>query len=338
MSDDFIHPASLEDDAVWESTLRPERLGDYIGQESAKENLSVFIQAAKLRRLPMDHILFYGPPGLGKTTLAYIISREMGANLKTTSGPVLEKQGDLAAMLTNLEHGDVLFIDEIHRLSRPIEEILYPAMEDFKLDIVIGQGPAAQSVRLDLPRFTLVGATTRTGLLSAPLRDRFGWPLHLDFYTEQELGKILTRAAALQKISLDAEGCHELARRARGTPRIALRLLNRVRDFADVAGHGIDGETAATALDRLRVDRIGLDSMDQKILQTIIDTFGGGPVGLENLAASVGEEKDTIEHTIEPFLLQRGLVVRTPRGRMATELAFKHMGREKPVIQGEIFP
>ncbi len=335
--DDFVNPAETPTDGEWEGSLRPETLREYIGQEPIKANLDVFIRAARQRGAPLEHILFYGPPGLGKTTIAYIISREMGANLKTTSGPVLEKQGDLAAILTNLEPGDVLFIDEIHRLSRPIEEILYPAMEDFKLDILLGKGPAAQSVRIDLPRFTLVGATTRFGLLSAPLRDRFGVPMHLDFYNHDELGKIITRAAALQGIAMNAEGCRELSSRARGTPRIALRLLNRVRDFAEVGGGIIDGPMAREALDRLQVDREGLDMMDQKILLTVIDMFGGGPVGLDTLAAAVGEEKDTIENTIEPFLLQRGFLVRTPRGRAATERAFRHFGRSVPTKQGGLF-
>jgi Holliday junction DNA helicase RuvB len=314
-------------DAALEGAVRPERLGEYIGQEKVKSNLSVFMGAAKARREPLDHMLFYGPPGLGKTTLAYIISREMGANLKTTSGPVLERQGDLAAMLTNLQAGDVLFIDEVHRLPKPVEEILYPAMEEYKFDIMIGKGPAAQSVPMTLPKFTLVAATTRLGLLSAPLRDRFGWLAHLDFYTNEELFAIISRAARIQGLRMEDGGGREIARRARGTPRIALRLLNRIRDFAEVAGGSISEAIARDGLDRLEVDREGLDVMDQKILLTIIDKFAGGPVGLDTLAASVGEEKDTIENTIEPFLLQQGFLARTPRGRVGTERAYKHFGR-----------
>lgn len=335
---DLHRATGLSEDAAWEGALRPERLDEYVGQTKIKANLSVFIEAAKARREPLDHILFYGPPGLGKTTLAYIISREMGSNLKSTSGPILEKQGDLAAIVTRLQYGDVLFIDEIHRLSRPIEEILYPAMEDYKLDILLGKGPAAESVKLDLPRFTLVGATTRSGLLSAPLRDRFGWQFHLDYYTTAELREILLRAARLQGVRLEHEGCEEIARRSRGTPRVALRLLNRVRDFAQVGRGVIDLATARQALDRLEVDREGLDTMDQKILATIIDKFGGGPVGLETLAAAVGEEKDTIDTTIEPFLIQRGFLKRTPRGRVATELAYRHLGRQFVTRQGGLFP
>jgi holliday junction DNA helicase RuvB len=337
MKEGSMGSVSEPDDAAWEGSLRPGRLDEYIGQKTLKDNLAVFLQAAKARSEPLDHVLFYGPPGLGKTTLAYIISREMGANLISTSGPVLERQGELAAMLTNLQAGDIFFIDEIHRLPKPVEEILYPAMEDFKIDILLGKGPGAQSVKIDLPRFTLVGATTRAGLLSAPLRDRFGWLAHLDFYAPSDLMKILNRAAAMQGIAIEAEGCEQLAARARGTPRIALRLLNRVRDFAEVGGGVIDQATAKEALDRLEVDREGFDVMDQKILTTIIDKFDGGPVGLDTLSAAVGEEKDTIEQTIEPFLLQQGFLVRTPRGRVATERAFRHFGRAVPARQGEMF-
>lgn len=327
MNSDLKLPELDIKDAVLEGAVRPERLGEYIGQQKVKSNLSVFMEAAKARREPLDHILFYGPPGLGKTTLAYIISREMGANLKTTSGPVMERQGDLAAMLTNLQAGDVLFIDEVHRLPKPVEEILYPAMEEYKFDIMIGKGPAAQSVPMTLPKFTLVAATTRLGLLSAPLRDRFGWLAHLDFYTNEELFLIISRASRIQGLRMEEGGGREIAKRARGTPRIALRLLNRIRDFAEVAGGSITEAIARDGLDRLEVDREGLDVMDQKILLTIIDKFGGGPVGLDTLAASVGEEKDTIENTIEPFLLQQGFLARTPRGRVATERAYRHFGR-----------
>jgi holliday junction DNA helicase RuvB len=337
MEEDIARPEAVGEDAFWEGSVRPERLGDYIGQQRVKENLSVFIEAAAARHEPLDHILFYGPPGLGKTTLAYIVSREMGGQLKTTSGPVLERQGDLAAILTNLEANDVLFIDEIHRLARPIEEILYPAMEDFKLDIMLGKGPGAQSVKIDLPRFTLVGATTRAGSLSAPLRDRFGWLMHLDFYEVDDLLQIILRAAKLKGIRCTEDGCIEIARRARGTPRVALRLLNRVRDFAQVADGAVDGKMARAALDRLEVDDQGLDKMDQRILLTIMDTFGGGPVGLETLSAAIGEEKETIEHTIEPFLLQRGFLTRTPRGRVATERTYRHFGRLPPKTQGGLF-
>ncbi len=328
MTDRLITPRSSEEDVRFETGLRPRALREYIGQSKAKENLQVFIDAARGRGEALDHVLFYGPPGLGKTTLANIIANELRVNIKSTSGPVIEKPGDLAAILTNLEAGDVLFIDEIHRLSAVVEEILYPAMEDYQLDIIIGQGPSARSIKLDLPRFTLVGATTRAGLLSSPLRDRFGVISRLEFYTPEELTTIVGRSAAILGISTEPEGAREIARRSRGTPRIANRLLRRVRDFAEVIGKGvISAQVANHALERLEVDGAGFDHMDRRILLTIIDKFSGGPVGLETLAASVGEEKDTIEDVIEPYLIQQGYVNRTPRGRVATPLAYRHFDR-----------
>ncbi len=316
------------DDECFESSLRPKSLREYIGQHKAKENLEIFIQAARSRDEALDHVLFYGPPGLGKTTLANIIANEMGVNIKSTSGPVIEKTGDLAAILTNLDAGDVLFIDEIHRLSPVVEEILYPAMEDYQLDIIIGQGPSARTIKLDIPRFTLVGATTRAGLLSSPLRDRFGVITRLEFYTAEELATIVRRSAGILGVPTETEGALEIARRSRGTPRIANRLLRRVRDFAQVKADGIiTTEVADQALERLEVDKRGFDHMDRLILLTIIDKFSGGPVGLETLAAAVGEEKDTIEDVIEPYLLQQGYLNRTPRGRTATQLAYQHFHR-----------
>jgi len=328
MTERIITPDIAEDDPNFESSLRPRTLREYIGQSKAKENLQIFIDAACRRGESLDHVLFFGPPGLGKTTLANIIANEMGVSLKSTSGPVIEKSGDLAAILTNLEAGDVLFIDEIHRLSPVVEEVLYPAMEDYQLDIIIGQGPSARTIKLDLPRFTLVGATTRAGLLSSPLRDRFGVISRLEFYSDEELATIVRRSAEILKIPTETDGALEIARRSRGTPRIANRLLRRVRDFAQVKGDGvITRDIADSALSRLEVDRMGFDHMDRRILLTIIDKFAGGPVGLETLAAIVGEEKDTIEDVIEPFLLQQGYLNRTPRGRMATPLAYKHFHR-----------
>ena len=338
-NDRLIHAAPTSEDERFEASLRPRSLQEYIGQTKAKENLQVFIDAARGRREALDHVLFYGPPGLGKTTLANIIAQEMGVSIKSTSGPVIEKPGDLAAVLTNLEAGDVLFIDEIHRLSPVVEEILYPAMEDYQLDIMIGQGPSARTIKLDIPRFTLVGATTRAGLLSSPLRDRFGVISRLEFYQNDELAVIVHRSAKILGIPIEAEGANEIARRSRGTPRIANRLLRRVRDFAQVKGTGvIDQEIADLALGRLEVDHRGFDHMDRRLLLTLIDKFAGGPVGLETLAASVGEEKDTIEDVIEPYLLQQGYLNRTPRGRVATPLAYQHFQRTPTAApMGELF-
>ena len=335
----MITAISLDDDARVEATLRPRALDEYVGQAKAKENLQVFIDAARQRGEALDHVLFYGPPGLGKTTLANIVANEMRVNIKSTSGPVIEKAGDLAAILTNLEAGDVLFIDEIHRLSPIVEEILYPAMEDYQIDIIIGQGPSARTIKLDIPRFTLVGATTRAGLLSSPLRDRFGVLCRLEFYTPEDLVTIVRRSADILGIPAEADGAAEIARRSRGTPRIANRLLRRVRDFAQVRGRGvITGEVADHALGRLEVDKEGFDQMDRLILLTIIDKFAGGPVGLDTLAAAVGEEKDTIEDVIEPYLIQQGFLNRTPRGRTATSLAYSHFHRiPRPGRSGDLF-
>jgi Holliday junction DNA helicase RuvB len=328
MPDRLISPVTTGDDDRFDSSLRPRTLSEYIGQTKAKENLKIFIDAARHRREALDHVLFYGPPGLGKTTLANIIAAEMGVSIKSTSGPVIEKPGDLAAVLTNLEAGDVLFIDEIHRLSPVVEEILYPAMEDYQLDIMIGQGPSARTLKLDIPRFTLVGATTRAGLLSSPLRDRFGVISRLEFYRHEELAVIVHRSAGILGIPIDEAGALEIARRSRGTPRIANRLLRRVRDFAQIKGDGgIDRALADMALTRLEVDNCGFDHMDRLLLLTIIDKFAGGPVGLETLAAAIGEEKDTIEDVIEPFLIQQGYLNRTPRGRTVTPEAYRHFQR-----------
>ncbi len=334
-----IAPEATDDDVQFESTLRPRSLDDYIGQEKAKGNLRLFIDAAKKRGEALDHVLLYGPPGLGKTTLANIIACEMGVNIKCTSGPVIERPGDLAAILTNLEAGDVLFIDEIHRLSHVVEEILYPAMEDFQLDIIIGQGPSARTVKLDLPRFTLVGATTRAGLLSSPLRDRFGVISRLEFYTDEELATIVGRSARILGLQADPEGARELARRSRGTPRIANRLVRRVRDYAQVRADGImTRQVVRDALDLLEIDEMGFDQMDRTILLTIIDKFGGGPVGLDTLAAAISEERDTIEDVYEPFLIQQGFLNRTPRGRVASPAAYGHFGRIAPGSpQGTLF-
>jgi Holliday junction DNA helicase RuvB len=316
------------DDQAFDLSLRPRSLADYVGQQRLKSNLNVFLRAASQRGEPLDHVLFYGPPGLGKTTLAHVIAREMGATIRVTSGPSIEKQGDLAAILTNLEEGEILFIDEIHRLGRALEEILYPALEDRALDLVIGSGPAARTVRLELPRFTVIGATTRFGLLSPPLRDRFGIILHLDYYSTEELTSIARRSAGILGVAIDDSGAVEVARRARGTPRIANRLLRRVRDFVQVGGGSmVSGATAAAALEQLEVDRFGLDEVDRRLLLTIIDKFDGGPVGLATLSAAVGEDRGTLEEIYEPFLLQIGFLDRTPRGRRATRLAREHLGR-----------
>lgn len=312
---------------VQEYTLRPQRLDDYVGQQRIKENLKILVEAAKLRSEPLDHVLFYGPPGLGKTTLAMILAQEMGVNIKTTAGPAIERAGDLAALLTNLRQGDILFIDEVHRLGRVVEEILYPGMEDFVLDLIIGKGPSARNVRLKLPRFTVIGATTRLAMMSSPLRSRFGIIYRLDFYDEATLTRIVTRSAKVHKVTIDTEGAFEIARRARGTPRIANRLLRRVRDYAQVRANGlINKQVAQSALALLNIDELGLDDIDRRILDTIISKFGGGPVGLETIAASVSEEADTIMDVYEPYLLQLGFIDRTPRGRVVTARAYQHLG------------
>ena len=319
-----------EEDVKIEGSLRPQYLKDYIGQAKAKQNLKVYIDAAKLRGDPLDHVLFYGPPGLGKTTLAAIIANEMGVNIKTTSGPAIEKPGDMAAILNNLKEGDVLFVDEIHRLNRQVEEVLYPAMEDYAIDIMIGKGASAKSIRIDLPKFTLVGATTRAGLLTAPLRDRFGVIHRLEFYTNEELKTIIMHSARILEVSIDETGAMELARRSRGTPRLANRLLKRVRDFAQVRFDGnITHEVAKSALDLMDVDKMGLDHVDRNLLLTMINKFDGGPVGLDTIAAAIGEDAGTIEDVYEPYLLQLGFIQRTPKGRMATDASFAHLGLEK---------
>ena len=332
MDDDSIINIDVDnDELLFEATLRPSQFEDYIGQEKTKRNLEIFIEAARIRGDALDHVLFYGPPGLGKTTLANIIASEMGANIKSTSGPVIEKSGDLAAILTNLKKGDILFIDEIHRLSNVIEEILYSAMEDYNLDIMIGQGPSARSIKLELPPFTLVGATTRAGLLTSPLRDRLGVVHRLDYYSPEELETIITRSSSILKIEIHPEGAGEIARRSRGTPRISNRLLKRVRDYAQVKADGvITKDVAQKSLEMMEVDHFGLDKMDHKLMLTLIEKFKGGPVGVESLAASISEEKDTIEDVLEPYLMQSGFIQRTPRGRIATEIAYQHFGITLP--------
>ncbi|GAB4265357.1 MAG: Holliday junction branch migration DNA helicase RuvB [Deferrisomatales bacterium] len=339
MDDTFrvVDPVPQGDESFSGPALRPLRLGEYVGQERLRRNLAVFIEAARRRAEPLDHVLFSGPPGLGKTTLAHIIAHEMGVSIETTSGPILERAGDLAAILTNLKDGDVLFIDEIHRLSPVVEEVLYPAMEDFQLDILIGQGPSARSIKIDLPRFTLVGATTRSGLLTAPLRDRFGVVSRLEYYSPEELRVIVARSAGILGVELAEDGAWEIACRSRGTPRIANRLLRRVRDFADVHHSGrVTREVADSALRALDVDERGLDRMDRRILLTIIEQFRGGPVGIDTLAASVSEEKDTLEDVYEPYLIQQGYLCRTARGRVATEAAYRHFGKPAPSAQGSL--
>jgi Holliday junction DNA helicase RuvB len=335
MDDRTISARGSAEDLNYDANLRPRGFDEYIGQEQVKQNLKVAIDAARGRGDVLDHLLFHGPPGLGKTSLAYIIAREMGVNIKATSGPVIERPGDLAALLTNLEHGDVLFIDEIHRLNHIVEEVLYPAMEDYQIDILIGQGPAARSMKLPVKPFTLIGATTRSGLLTSPLRDRFGMIFRLDFYAPEALARILERSAAILGVAAEDDGVTEIARRSRGTPRIANRLLRRVRDFAQVRAEGkISKAVTEEALRMLEVDSIGLDKMDTMLVLTLIDKFSGGPVGVETLAAAIGEEKDTIEDVYEPFLIQAGFVQRTPRGRVATSLAYGHFGRKQEMQKG----
>ncbi|MDD2200755.1 MAG: Holliday junction branch migration DNA helicase RuvB [Firmicutes bacterium] len=331
MEQRMVTGEKTDEDRGSELSLRPRRLSEFIGQDRVKESLSIFIEAARSRGEPLDHVLLYGPPGLGKTTLASIISVEMGVRLRVTSGPAIERAGDLAAILTNLAPGEVLFVDEIHRLGKPVEEILYPAMEDYALDIIIGKGPSARSIRIDLPRFTLIGATTRAGLISSPLRDRFGVVHRLEFYSVEDLATIVSKSAQVLDIGIDSAGAYEIASRSRGTPRVANRILRRVRDYAEVRADGVITEdVACDALAMFDVDELGLDRLDRKILSTIIDKFGGGPVGVETIAASVNEERDTIEDVYEPYLMQLGLIDRTPRGRVVTVNAYQHLGRELP--------
>ncbi len=333
-SERLMSTSATQEDEVIDTSLRPKTLSEYIGQEKLKDNLSIYIQAAKMRGEPMDHLLFYGPPGLGKTTLAGVIANEMGVNIRVTSGPAIEKPGDLAALLTNLEEGDVLFIDEIHRLPRQTEEVLYSAMEDYVLDIVVGKGPSAQTIRMDLPRFTLIGATTRAGALSSPLRDRFGVLFKLDLYSHEELARIITRSAGILDIYCTEEGALALAKCSRGTPRVANRLLKRVRDFAQVRGNGIiDEEIAHESMDRMDIDFLGLDALDRTMMRTIINLYNGGPVGIETLAATIGEESVTLEDVCEPYLMQLGFVSRTPKGRIVTDLAYKHLNIKNPKLE-----
>jgi Holliday junction DNA helicase RuvB len=340
--DRIVSPMDSFSDQSIEVSLRPKTLDEYIGQQAMREKLSIFLEAARRRKEALDHVLIFGPPGLGKTTLAHVIANEMGVTLRQTSGPVLERAGDLVALLTNLEAGDVLFVDEIHRLSPVVEEVLYPALEDFQVDIMIGEGPAARSIKLDLPRFTLVGATTRAGLLTSPLRDRFGIVERLEFYSSEELQKIVTRSSGILNIPCNEEGSMGIASRARGTPRIANRLLRRVRDFAEVKGDGlIDADIALGAMEMLKVDASGFDTMDRRLLQTIIENFDGGPVGIESIAAALSEERGTVEDVLEPFLIQQGYISRTSRGRMATAKAYQHFGLAHPdgkTVDDDMFP